>query len=289
MNHTFKKGTVGLGLGVLLLTGRAAADDKVVLTGKLPPAGLVAVETGTNEMKDMPMTIAMQGQDLSGTMTQKAVTTETTTYQGPDKFTKELNSSVIEGSVTMNGQANPTPNPPNPLEKVPVTFERKDGKWVPSLANGDKLTDLQSKALTSGGADKPFEADAAMYGTDPHKVGDKWDVDATKMPTFGSLSKVTGTMKCELVEVKEVQGMKAAVIKLSFDISGAPDTGAEGGPEIKIHMTGEGTTTRSLDYAIDLESTLKAQMDMKGTVAPGVEMKVSGPMTMSRSITVKKP
>ena len=46
---------------------------------------------------------------------------------------------------------------------------------------------------------------------------------------------------------------------------------------------------RVLADLVDLESTFSATMDMDGEAGPGMKMKITGPVTMSRTATVGKP
>lgn len=290
MRDAMRAWGLGLGCGVLALVARAGAQEKsyIIPTDKLPPAEVVAVEDSTEETENS-LSWLSQGHEQKGKGRSKEVKTITHTFAGPDKFTREMNSSSEEFITTVNGRDLTQPAQPKLLLKTPVVFERKDGQWTRSLADGAPLSDEQVKELGIRGKGDPQLSEEVTYGKDSHKIGEKWDVDVSKLPLMAGASKdgkVSGSMSCELVEVKEVQGLRAVVVKVALDLTEEED---EGSGSKKMHMKAEGVIVRCLDFALELESRNTGTMEMESHSPEGVVFKASGPISQHSSTTVKMP
>jgi hypothetical protein len=88
--------------------------------------------------------------------------------------------------------------------------------------------------------------------------------------------------------VKDFNGTSCAVLKSTVDVSGTTVKEGEA-PVLNLKMKGEVVVHRSLADLVDLESKMSATMDMEGQADQGVQMKITGPVTMDRTATVGKP
>lgn len=282
---------LGLPLGVVLLAARAAADEKsYVLAGdRLPPAGVVTVMDSSEETAESAVHVVSEKGEQNGTKKYQATTRVTRTFEGPDRVISEMSDATEESRMILDGREVPSPVKPKLLLKVPILAVRKDGQWTRTLADGKPLSEEQMKELNPNAKGKEGRlalTEKTIYGEGPHKIGDKWDVDVSQLPPRWGLSKITGSMSCELVETKMVQGLLAAVIKMTFDYT---EEGTSDGTPSKVHMKGEATAVRCTDFPLELERTIEELLEWEYHFPKGVVMTVSGPMSLRSSTTVKMP
>jgi hypothetical protein len=276
---------------LLLLSCLAAASiakaqeespSYVLAVAGLPPAGTTVTSTESEE-SNSSVTMKAAGHEATGTINQKVVNTEVVTILAADRYRQEIKDSKTTAEIVFNGKQVSQPAPAVPLLNVPVIFAQKDGKWQPSSESGQPFTEAQQAAVQKLGTSDLWDVDVAIYGITPRKPGEKWQIDATKVRSFGGLTNMTGTFTGEFLKADKSGDTVIATIKLVFDLTGANDTTHKG------HIKGEAMIERSVPDAVDLEAKLTGQMDLTGEVSPGAEMTISGPMTVVRTITVKKP
>lgn len=266
-----------------------AKSDGHVLAKKdaLPPVGKTRTKEMTMEMKEAALNIEAAGQKMEGTMSRKDTKVETLETLSAGKARRILVSSTGEGTMVMNGQEQPAPEPKDPLVGVPVILELKDGKWTAALESGAATPELE-KELDKVVKEYTKDDDLAMYGDKPRKPGDKWDVDPKTLSNFGDAQDLTGSFNVEFVEVKEVQGVRCAVLKTLFDVAGDADTDdATGAPAMKIKLKGEALVHRSLADLIDVDGKITGNMAIDGTPAPQVNMHAEGPMILTNKASIK--
>jgi len=275
-------------LAALLAGPVALAAEGHVLARKddLTGVGKTVTRTTVREMNEAALTLEMGDKKLPGTVSSKEASNEVVEIISPSKARRTLASKTNEGRMVVMEQEQPMPEKADPLQGLPVILEKKDGKWTATLEEG-KATAEQEAALEKLETEGDGE-DLAIYGEAPRKPGDKWDVDLAKLPSFGGAKDLKGTFTMEFVEVKDIEGTPCAVLKSIVDVTGT--TVKEGDePSLSMRMKGEALVHRSLTDLIDLDSKMTATMDMEGVAAGGVKMKISGPVTMTRTATVGKP
>lgn len=276
------------------LVGATAATptdgESFVLAEKqsLPPAGSVLTKESSMVMADAVMIVTLDEQSMEGSATQTVEGKETFEYLTKDKFRQLIVSKKTGGKMILNEQAQPSPEKPDPLEGLPVILERKEGTWTATLENGATPNAEQKKRLDKMVEEAAKDADFKMYGDTPRKVGDKWAADPSVLTNFGDAVDVKGTFAVEFVEVKEIAGVRCAVLKSTFEFKGKSES-SEQSKAMDITMEGEAIAHRSLADRVDLGVEIKGTMTVDGSPAPNVTIQMEGPMTMTQKVALKKP
>ena len=109
----------------------------------------------------------------------------------------------------------------HPIEGRVVMLQRVEGKWSGKLQGEApepavlKEVEEEVKSLTKS-LNENVEESVQMYGTEPRKIGDKWEVDVKLMPEMEDLKIEKGKVTLTFVEVKQFNGEECAVLKLSL-------------------------------------------------------------------------
>jgi hypothetical protein len=168
-----------------------------------------------------------------------------------------------------------------------VILERSGKSWSAKLENGESPDAEQKKRLDKIVEAADRDTDLQMYGDTPRKPGDKWDVNPALIGLFDTAGSVSGTYSVEFVEVKEINGVRCAVLKATYDMKGKSEM--EDDKFMDMTMKGEAISHRSLADQIDLGVEIKGDMTISMAPAPNVTMLIKGPMTMTQKLTLKKP
>lgn len=262
----------------------------IVLAEKhyLPAAGTVATKDTTMVMADAAMKVKAGPQELEGSATQTESGRETLEILSRDKVRRLLVSKKAGGEITINGKVQPTPKKADPLEGLPVILERSGETWTASLESGAKPGPEQQSRVNKMAKDAGRDSDFQMYGDTPRKPGDKWDVDPSKLLSFGEAEDVTGTYRVEFVEVKDFQGVRCALLKATFDFKGKTESKGDKAP-MDMEMKGEAISHRSIADMIDLDVEINGTMTISGSPAANVTMHVEGPTKITEKISLKRP
>lgn len=231
--------------------------------------------------KDDPSAPQAEPETKEGTMTRKETRAEKLEVLSPTKARRTMDAVKVEGSLFLEGQERPIPQGPSPLEKVPMIVEYKDGKYQVSLEAGEP-TAAQTRLLEQFAKMHGNDSDISVYGTEPRKPGDKWNVDPKTARFMGEADEISGSYKVEFVEVKEFQGTPCAVLKSAIDITAKSKAG-------KVIYKGTATTIRSLADKIDLEVKIEATMVMDTQQSAQVSTHVVGPFVSTQTVKVEKP
>ncbi|MCW1887091.1 hypothetical protein OKA04_20300 [Luteolibacter flavescens] len=276
-------------LASLIASGVSLGADGHVLAraGSLPAPGKAVTETMVHDVAGSALTLSVGEQKMEGTYGMKETSTEVTEGISETKARRILTSKTAEHRMIIMGQEQPSPEVADPLQGLPVIFEKKDGKWTATLEEGEP-TEEQKTALEGQAKQQESDTDFLVYGDKPRKPGDKWEVDVKKLESFGGATGLTGTFSVEFVEVKEVAGTSCAVLKSTLDISGTAEKEGDA-PAMNIKLKGETLVHRSLADLVDLESKLTGTMTVEGSPNEGVKMTMTGPVTMTGTATVGKP
>ncbi|RYD17614.1 MAG: hypothetical protein EOP88_25655 [Verrucomicrobiaceae bacterium] len=265
-----------------------AASDAVVLAKKdfLPPVGSVLTRVSSMSMEDSVLKVQAGPQEMEGTATQKGSSKETIEALSADKVRRVVISKKSGGKMTINGNDQPTGDKTDPLEGKPVLLERKDGKWTAGLESGEADAD-QRKSLDKMAEEITRNSDFQMYGDTPRKIGDKWDVDPSKLMSFADSKNLTGSYSVEFVSVEEFQGTKCAVLKATFEMNGEIPSEGEGAP-MKMTLKGTAVSKRSIADMLDLDVDVDGTMTVKGSPAPNVNLEVKGPVKITEKNSLGK-
>lgn len=126
------------------------------------------------------------------------------------------------------------------------------------------------------------------------KVGDTWDMKLPKSPVYGDTEPV---FKATFKEIKDVKGVKAAVITVKGDLpmnmnigemmKDSPDAGPMGQMNMIMKGTVKTTTTVSVDVATGrlllIESKSESDMELE-MVDMGAKLPISGTVTMKMAL-----
>jgi len=162
-------------------------------------------------------------------------------------------------------------------------LEKKEGKWTGKLEEGEvEEADQESIDKVIKRLEQTFNQsnDEHMYGTEPRKVGDSWEVDPTFMPGMDEVDITGGKMTMTFLEVKNYEGEPCAVLRTSFAMDGTPEEEMMKGAVVKL--TGNGRILRSLNHLADFKFTGEMTMKMTGDFEPQPGIKAK--MTMNGSM-----
>lgn len=263
------------------------APDGIVLSKKdlLPPVGKLVTKVSKMDMEDAVMKVQAGPQQIEGTASQASSGKETIETLSPDRVRRHVISKKGGGKMTVNGNVQPTGDKTDALEGHPVILERKDGVWTAALESGAEPGAEQRKSLDRMVVEIARSSDFEMYGDTPRKVGDKWEVDPSKLTNFGEAENMSGTYSMELTAIEDFQGTKCAVVRTSFDIKGKTP-GAEGSPPMDMNFKGTAVTKRSIADQLDLDVEVNGTMKVVGSPAENVKIDVEGPARITEKVTL---
>lgn len=281
--------------GVVLVPENPTPESHISRT-----VGAVEHEESTTTMKDVALNITPPGapESMSGTMNGSQSTAEEWTSLGEGNYRGTVRGSE-QNQVAVAGQQMPAETKENPLEgqDILLTWDGTayaatfaDDSVTPTPEQQAKLDELATE-YTGKHKDNPWEIDQLLYGTGPRAVGDSWDLDAEALNgLMGGQSDESFEMsegKVTLRELTEVDGVPHAILDVEFNVSGRPPTGEGQEGEGRMTMAVTGTVTRNLeqfyDAAVDL--TMEGTIEFTSTDPSGMKIEMSGPLSMSGSIT----
>lgn len=268
---------------------QAAEAEGHVLAKKNPPAvvGSKLTTETVSLMKDGKYIFTAEGEKIEGKGSFKSEEIVAIECLSPTRF-RRLQTKLEESThMEMLGETVDEPGEADPLTGVPVILEKqeKDGSYTATLEKGE-ATEEQKKALKEVAEEASTEDDFTMYGEQPRKPGEKWEVDVPKLSGFADGENLRGTMTIEFVEVKELSGVRCALLKATFDLSGTLKDEEIGAG--KMTLKGETLVHRSLADQVDLESKTTGRMTL-ATKAEGMPMEMDSPATISIRSTFTKP
>ncbi len=172
-----------------------------------------------------------------------------------------------------------------PSEGKVILLEKKDGRWVGKLEVG-KVEESDEEGF--GEVLKKLEGEFneneqnAMYGTEPRKIGESWDVDPSLMPGLEDFEVKGGELTVTFVRVVEFQGELCALLKTAFSIKAEMrDDNMEG---MGVLIEGSGKILRSLNLLTDYKFTGDMTMKMSGEVE--VQAGINAMMSMEGAMQV---
>ncbi len=228
-------------------------------------------------MAEGKVKVEVAGQAMDGTVSNSSKEDIIYDFISEDKIRVSFEKNRSLEKSSMMGQEQDTEEI-HPSEGKTILLEKKEGKWVGKLAEGEidevdqEKFDEKVKSL-----EKEFNVvdDLAMYGAEPRKVGESWDVDPSLMPGMEEFNVTGGKLTMTLVEVKEFQGEPCAILKTSFSIKAEMTEDPLKG--VGVAFEGSGRIVRSLALLTDYKFTGEMTMEMSGDMEPqpGIVAKMS--------------
>lgn len=253
----------------------------------LPPEGATGVVRGVMTMTNAPLSLKVGEKPMVGTMSMRTEKEMIYDVISPTKVKILVAKDTEMREMSIGGQPQPSPAEVSPIQGEALTFEFQDGAWQASLDSGADLSEEQAEK-TSNLSNKLSSKDSlGIYGSEPRKVGESWQVDPDNIPGMGSDSDFEGTYKLTFDRVEDFGGQRCAVLLGRVDVLGAPPVGDGQGTQVKINAAT--TTYRSLDYLEDLKLEIDGEMTISGSPQPGVSMMVRGPFKMEQTSELQLP
>ena len=279
---------LSLAASLLLAPAIASAEEGYILAkkGNVPEAGIVRTEKMSSDLSEATIELKKDDQGIKGSYTHKVNASVVTEGLAAGKARRTLTSKTTEERVLLGGREQLTPDDGDALQGAPVLLEYKDGAWAATLEEGEAEAG-QKTSLDELLTELKTDSDPAVYGEAPHKPGDHWDVDLKTLDAYAGIKSPTGSLKVEFVEVKEIDGIKCAVIKTTFDLQG-DSIPNEKGPGMKKKIKGEAEIDRSLTDLADMKMNFTCNFTGEGEASEGVTMKIEGPLKVEVSATREK-
>ncbi|BCU76575.1 hypothetical protein [Luteolibacter sp. LG18] len=264
-------------------SGAAASNTVVLATADgLPKTGAKFTTSRTMAVKEGSVKISAGGQNMDGTMNLSDSETEDVEIAAPDKIKVTVTAGEKVQAMKLNGQELPNEPVPPQLLKAPVTFTKAAGKWTGALDTGTP-TDVQKAEIAKRERKFTQAANAAMYGTAPRKVGETWSVDAARISFAEGTNDVKGSVTLTFKGIEDHGGRKCARLEGPMEFSGKTDAD-KGGQDLT--MKGDIVVLRAIDEMVDLQTTFKGRMEMKGTI-PGGSMAMEGSVSVDEHTELK--
>ncbi len=274
-------------LAALLIAGSALAE-KVDLRGPAPQAGQTLQTTTDTESEQGNLSMTVQGQVVDGQMSTKShqeiVTKILEVTDG--EVTKVETTFVKSKSVnTMNVFGQEQEQEDTNLEGLVMTQTKTEDGWQTEAKGGQLPQEAKDMMKKAGYADQRH-----AFPAEPVEVGHKWELEGEQIGAFmgqGSMpgAKFDGEMEFELIEVKEVNGKKVAVIEYELDGKIIIEMLPQGMQmDLDINMKGEGLIERDLSAYTNnnvFEGDMDFSMAMNANGQPIMNMTAKMPVKTS--------
>lgn len=237
-------------------------------------------------MDNCAVTVETQGQKGNGTIKRTGQEITVTTFDSDTQITVEIKKDLSKGRVTMMGKKVPEKEDKEPLHGRVVILTQTEGVWTGKLKEGEATAEQQKKIDKMADQYNGKDDNAQIYGSTPRQVGDSWNVDPSKLSSFGDdIEKLEGTFKVTFEAIENVKGEDCAVLIADIDVKGAME-GGNGTMSIKA----KARVLRSLKNRVDLENKMEGALTMENTINQGTgTMKIAGPMISLSKTEVKVP
>ena len=221
--------------------------------------------------------VSFSGQEMTGTVSTSKQAELVYDFLSEDKIRVNYEKGRDLKKSSMMGQEQDEEKI-HPAEGTTILLEKKEGKWVGKLEAG-KVDAVGQEEFDEAveKLEKEFNIDEAstMYGSEPRKIGESWDVDPSLMPGMDDFEVKGGNLTMTFLEVKQFQGELCAVLKTTFVIDAEMTEDKMEGMAAKI--TGDGRIVRSLTHLTDYKFVGEMRMAISGDmeIQPGANAKMS--------------
>jgi len=166
-----------------------------------------------------------------------------------------------------------------------IKVSREEGKWTAKLVDADIEEVEESKReaieqrLSLLEEDFLFDYGPSLYGTQPRKVGESWEVEKPNLPSMGNGEVLEGEASVVFEKVEEWQGVKCAVLTFKSRVKVKQSSGT------LIEFEGKGRVVRSLssffDHDLKMEGKSKVTYFSKNTSS-----EYEGKTTLQTKVTI---
>ena len=254
----------------------------------LPPTGSIISQKSilnmdlTNTLGDSPHSTATT-RAINKRLIESSITVESNTTLNA-KVTKSENTATRE---YLDPKAEPeTATKSGSLLGKEITLRKMKGTWVPSIkdekSNPEAIAELEEwQSIFS--LQKSYE----MFGDTPRKVGDKWQIKTSALPSTKALEgKKDELLTISFERMTVIDGVKCAVFVIPFKL----DLNQEGEEDNLVNLI-EGTVKmyRSTEYCINMK--VKFDASVKLTHGKKGEMQVvsEGLVSFGQTRTLELP
>jgi hypothetical protein len=268
------------------LPARAAEAHILALKNSPVVVGSKITTESSLFMRDGKVTLMSEGEKFTGQNESSSTQVVTLEALSPTRFRRIETKLEEKFHMELLGEILDEPKNGGPVTGLPVILERqeREDRYTATLEKG-QATEEQEEELAKIAKEASARDDLVIYGETPRKLGEKWNVDVTRLSSFTGVSGLTGTMSLEFVEVRNVEGVACAILKNKYDLSGT--TMEEEVGKGKMTIKGEDVICRSLVDYVNLDSQGKVRT-ITTTESEGEPMETSGTFSVSvRSMIVK--
>ena len=249
------------------------------------PAGSIFTSVDTMDMKNSKLVLVMGGQNIEGTTAMNGLKKNITTITGVDSVEVKYVEDKMQQKMTVNGQQQNQPARIGKLVGKTITYKKQDGKWSGKFKGDAETTKEQNEQLARRTKNRNNPEELHILGTQPRKVGDTWDVDVSKLTSFGGGDvPPKGTFKITFKTIKNYQGHACAVLEADVDLTGKDKEG------MTMNIKRKNTVYHSLKYMLTLQNKLDGSMTVSGAIQGGAgNVKVEGAAAFLDRTELKLP
>ena len=250
----------------------------------LVPAGATVATKEVRNLSNATLEMSIQGQTIKGIMAKRYEHAYTASYLSDSSMRLQYQEDKVSGRAIVNGKPAPQPNESLSLHKKTIIFNRAGDSWSGTLEDGVPTTD-QKKRIEELARHLNATNYKVLFGEFPRKVGDSWDIEATKLDSYmGSLKEMQGLCKVRFQSLRKHQGHDCAVIVTRFNLTGEEPEGME------MQLVGRAVTLISLDYLLPLSMEMKGEIAMDHPIMEGRgRMRTKGAIELERESVIQLP
>lgn len=267
----------------------SAAQETYILASKDQPAlvgSILTTETITL-MEAGKYVLTIEGEKVEGKNDFKGSELVTTECLSPLRFRRIQKKQEEHTRMEVLDQTVEEPGEKGPLLGIPVILEKpsKDGTFTALMEKGE-ATEEQKKELAEIAKTANSKDDLVIYGEQSRKPGETWEVDVSKLTDFADIRDLQGTMSLKFIEVKEIGGVRCAVLKCTYELrgEGADDEAGIG----EMILKGEDLLHRSLEDLVNLDSKTEGRISMSTKEDADEPWEMKSPMNITVRNTISK-
>lgn len=250
----------------------------------LVPNGATVATKEVRNIANASMEISVQDQPLKGVMSKRYEHAYLSKYLSDTVVRTQYQTDQVSGRAIINGKPAPQPNETLSLHEKNIIFKNTPQGWKGSLQDGEPTPD-QMQRIEDLARHMNATNHRVIFGQIPRKVGDSWDVEASKLHSYmGGLREMQGTFKVQFQSLRKHQGHDCAVIVTRFNLIGEESEGME------MRLTGRAVTLIALDYLLPLNMEMMGEIMMDNPIMEGRgRMRVKGAIEINRESTLVIP
>ncbi len=188
---------------------------------------------------------------------------------------------------TLGGLPQTDPPTEGALAGRTVTFGREGTAWRGTLEGGE-ASEEQQLEIEALAAKLGNEEAVAMFGTEPRRVGDEWEIDPSNASILTTGGEFTGSYLLRFERVEEYEGLRCAVLEGTIDVS-RRTVDRLGGEDSGMRINARASIYRSLDHLENLKSEIVGNLVMSESPPLGGSRLVRGPLRISKSVKLTLP